>query len=42
MTDEILESFNGTRIAGSIAAEALDKVAEIIKANFQSTNPALW
>ena len=31
MTDEILESFNGTRIAGSIAAEALDKVAEIIK-----------
>ena len=31
MTDEILESFNGTRIAGSIAAEALDKVDEIIK-----------
>ena len=31
MTDEILESFNGTIIAGSIAAEALDKVAEIIK-----------
>ena len=31
MTDEILESFNGTRVAGSIAAEALDKVAEIIK-----------
>ncbi len=31
MTDEILESFDGTRKAGSIAAEALDEVSEIIK-----------
>ena len=31
MNDEILKSFEGTRKAGSIAASALDKVAEIIK-----------
>ena len=31
MTDEILESFEGARKAGSIAAAALDKVAEIVK-----------
>ena len=31
MTNEILEAFEGTRKAGSIAASALDKVAEIIK-----------
>ena len=31
MTDNIQESFSGTRIAGTIAAGALDEVAKIIK-----------
>ncbi len=31
MTEEIQESFNKTRIAGSISADALDEVAKIIK-----------
>tara|TARA_B100000700_G_C14982482_1_gene827119 strand:+ start:652 stop:1422 length:771 start_codon:yes stop_codon:yes gene_type:complete len=31
MTDQFKEAFEGTRIAGSIAAEALDKVVDIIR-----------
>ena len=31
MTDKMIEAFEGTRKAGSIAASALDKVAEIVK-----------
>jgi methionyl aminopeptidase len=31
MSEEIQEAFEGTRIAGSIAANALDEVAKIIK-----------
>ena len=31
MTSEIIESFEKTRIAGSIAAGALDEVSKIIK-----------
>ena len=31
MKKEILESFNKTRVAGSIAAQALDEVAKIVK-----------
>jgi len=37
MSEEIQESFNKTRIAGSIAAEALDEVSKIIKPGI-STN----
>ena len=31
MSEEIQESFEKTRIAGSVAAEALDEVSKIIK-----------
>ena len=31
MTDKIIEAFEGTRKAGSVAAEALDEVAKIIE-----------
>ena len=31
MTDKIIEAFEGTRVAGAIAASALDEVAKIVK-----------
>ena len=31
MTEEIQESFNKTRIAGSIAAQTLDEISKFIK-----------
>ena len=34
MTDKIIETFEGTRKAGAIAASALDEVAKIVKPGY--------